>query len=115
MGLQFIGIVKTATKQYPMSWLSSVEMENRGDRRGLVSRDKFGRPNMLAFVWMDWDRHYFVASGSLLDEGIPYWRECWRQVSQEPNASPEKVELFVPRPKVCQLYFETCLKIDQSN
>ncbi len=31
MGLEFIGVVKNATKKFPMQYLSSVEVENRGD------------------------------------------------------------------------------------
>src|SRR5688572_1942219 len=60
MGLRFIEDIKTATQKYPMTWLSSFELENCGDWKGLVSKDKNGKPNMLAFVWMDQTRHYFI-------------------------------------------------------
>ena len=36
IGLRFIGVVKTATKQFPMKHMSEIELENRGDRRGLI-------------------------------------------------------------------------------
>ena len=57
MGLHFIGVVKTATKKFPMSYLSNLELVQRGDYKGLV-----GQPTMLSFVWMDRDCRYFVAS-----------------------------------------------------
>jgi hypothetical protein len=54
-GMRFIGIVKSATGQYPMSFLSQVELNNRGDRKGMVTRggDTAGDPKLLTFVWMD--------------------------------------------------------------
>ena len=72
MGLHFIGVVKTATKKFPMSYLSNLELVQRGDYKGLVARGTDGQPTMLSFVWMDRDRRYFVASASSLDSGVPY-------------------------------------------
>ena len=54
MGLRFIGVVKTATKKYPMGYLSKYELQERGDFHGVVSYEDGGpRPSSLAFVWMD--------------------------------------------------------------
>ena len=72
IGLRFIGVVKTATKKFPMSYLSNLELVQRGDYKGLVARGTDGQPTMLSFVWMDWDRRYFGSSMSSLDSGIPY-------------------------------------------
>ena len=36
IGLRFIGVVKTATRQFPLQYLSHVEMRNRGEMRGVV-------------------------------------------------------------------------------
>ena len=55
MGLRFIGVVKTATKKFPMSYLSNLELVQRGDYKGLVARGTDGQPTMLSFVWMDRD------------------------------------------------------------
>ena len=74
MGLRFIGVVKTATKKFPMSYLSNLELVQHGDYKGLVARGTDGQPTMLLFVWMDRDRRYFIASTSSLDSGIPYSR-----------------------------------------
>ena len=75
IGLRFIGVVKTATKRYPMKHLSQIELENRGDRRGLIMYDNDSKPSLLAFCWMDRDRRYFIASGSSLSPGIPHVRQ----------------------------------------
>ena len=96
MGLRFIGVVKTATKKFPMSYLSNLELVQHGDYKGLVARGTDGQPTMLSFVWMDQDRCYFIASASSLDSGIPYSRNRWRQVLLELDALPENVELTIP-------------------
>ena len=115
MGLRFIGVVKTATKKFPMSYLSNLELVQRGDYKGLVARGTDGQPTMLSFVWMDRDRRYFVASASSLDSGVPYSRNRWRQVSLELDALPENVELTIPQPKAAEVYYRTCGVIDQHN
>ena len=38
MGLHFIRVVKTATKKFPMSYLSNLELVQRGDYKGLVAK-----------------------------------------------------------------------------
>ena len=115
MGLRFIGVVKTATKKFPMSYLSNLELVQRGDYKGLVARGTDGQPTMLSFVWMDRDRRYFVASASSLDSGVPYSQNRWRQVSLELDALPENVELTIPQPKAAEVYYRTCGVIDQHN
>ena len=115
MGLRFIGVVKTATKKFPMSYLSNLELVQRGDYKGLVARGTDGQPTMLSFVWMDRDRRYFIASASSLDSSIPYSRNRWRQVSLELDALPENVELTIPQPKAAEVYYRTCGVIDQHN
>ena len=64
---------------------------------------------------MDWDRRYFIARASLLDSGILYSHNRWRQVSLELDALPENVELTIPQPKVMEVYYQTSGVIDQHN
>ena len=113
MGLRFIGVVKTATKKFPMAWLQQVELHQRGDVKGLVAKDPTGVPELLCFVWMDRDRRYFITNVSSLDEGIPFYRSRLRQV--ERGLAPQMVEFAVPQPKAAEIYYSTCGKIDQSN
>ena len=115
MGLCFIGVVKMATKKFPMSYLSNLELVQSGDYKGLVARGTNRQPTMLSFIWMDWDCRYFVASVSSLDSGIPYSQNRWRQVSLELDALPENVELTIPQPKATVVYNRTCGVIDQHN
>ena len=115
MGLHFIGVVKTATKKFPMSYLSNLELVQHGHYKGLVARGTDGQPTMLLFIWMDQDHRYFIASASSLDSGIPYSWNRWCQVSLELDALPEHAELTIPQPKAMEVYYRTCGVIDQHN
>lgn len=115
MRLRFIGVVKTATRRFPMQYLSTRVFHNRGERHGIVGKDADNNINMMAFVWLDRERRYFVCSAGSLAEGEPYIRHRWRQVSQEKDAPPERVQLTVPQPRAAELYYKVCAKIDQHN
>jgi hypothetical protein len=104
IGLRFIGVVKTATKKFPMAYLSGLELQQRGDWKGLIAKGTDGHPNMLAFVWMDRDRRYFIATTGSLLAGTPYTRIRWRQVNDEEDADPDRVELTIPQPMAAETY-----------
>ena len=114
-GMRFIGVVKSATRQFPMTYLSQVELQDRGDRKGLVTRGGNEQPSLLAFVWMDRQRRYFIANTSSLDAGTPYTRVRWRQVDDAPSAEPTRVELTVPQPKAAEIYYDACAMIHRHN
>ncbi|KAI2514170.1 Transposase IS4 [Fragilaria crotonensis] len=116
-GLRFIGVVKTATKGFPKSYLSGVELERRGDFRALTTAmpANVGDPQLASFVWMDRERRYFIATAGSLQAGTPYTRCRWRQVSDEPNAPPQKVNLVVSQPQIVEIYYSTCSAIDKHN
>jgi len=76
-----------------MAYLSHLELTEHGEYKGLVTKAANGTSSMLAFVWMDHDRCYFVANASSLEEGEIYVRQCWHQVNQEANAAPTRVQL----------------------
>ena len=115
LGLRFIGVVKTATRRFPWNWLRAFELVHRGDCKGLVSLDADGRPNLLAFIWMDRERRCFITNTASLEEGRAYERWQWRQISDEPNAPPQLVDLVVPQPRAAEIYYSVCGKIDQHN
>ena len=113
LGFRFIGVVKTATKQFPMVYLSTVEFAARGDTKAVIANDEHG--DYLAFVWMDRERRYFIATAGSMEAGGPYQRTRWRQVNQEENAPPELVEMEIPQPKAAEIYYDTASSIDQHN
>jgi hypothetical protein len=115
-GLRFIGVVKTATKGYPKIYLTNVELHQRGDFLALASDPSSNEePRMAAFVWMDRERRYVIATAGSLAEGTPYSRCRWRQVNQQPNAPPEKVTLSIQQPHIAETYYSTCAAFDRHN
>ena len=56
IGLRFIGVVKTATKEFPMACLGSTELHlGKGDLKGIISMDETTGTQLLAHVWVDHD------------------------------------------------------------
>ena len=61
-GLRFIGVVKTATKEFPQQYLSTVELPEKGDIKGVVCIHPTTGYKLLAFVWVDRERRYFISN-----------------------------------------------------
>jgi hypothetical protein len=116
IGCRFIGVVKTATKQFPMNFLGSLPLPGgKGSRKGLLSTDASSGCQMMSFVWVDRDRRYFILSASSLCEGKTVARNRWTQRDKALNAEPELVDKRVSQPEVAVVYYSGCAKIDQHN
>jgi hypothetical protein len=115
LGLRFIGVVKTATRGYPMEYLGIVPLVGgKGSRKGVLSCHE--GTQLLAFVWVDRDRRYFIATAGSLKDGAPIERFRWTQVDRDtPNAEPQRIAINVPQPEAAELYYSACGKIDQHN
>ena len=88
-----------------MPYLPNVEFQNRGDMSGLLTRPvERTNPGLGAFVWMDWNRRYFIFTGGFMEKGRPYTLMQWRQDDPSPNADPNMVELTIPHPITEELY-----------
>ena len=58
-----------------MAYLSNIELHNRGDMSGLLTRPVDRKnPVLGAFVWMDRNRRYLIFTGVLVEKGRPYNR-----------------------------------------
>jgi hypothetical protein len=106
---------KNCNKGLPYATISTKELQQRGDCYGLESKKADGIPYLLSFVWMDRDRRYFIALGSSLFDGTPLTRTRWRQIGDDPEADPSRFELTIAQPKVAEVYYSACAKIDQHN
>jgi hypothetical protein len=116
VGMRMIGVVKTATKQFPMAHLTNLEMTQRGDRLGLVAYDAITKlPNMLAFVWVDRERRYFIATTGSVGEGQGIIRQRMRQVVDDGITPPTMVTINIRQPIAAEEYYKCCGKIDQHN
>jgi hypothetical protein len=96
LGLRFIGVVKTATCLLPMAKLSEEELATRGDRRSMVAKYCDGNIRMMAMVWMDRERRYFIATASSTLEGNSYTRARRRQFED----GPARIALDVLQPDI---------------
>ena len=68
---RFIGVIKTATRQFLMAYISNIEFHNWGDISEFFTRplDRT-KPVLGAFLWMYWNRWYFIFTGGSMDK----WR-----------------------------------------
>ena len=84
LGMRFIGVVNTESKQFPMVYLHALEFDQQGEWKVLRN----ATTSMYAFVWVECNRRYFITTTSSLERGILYTRFRKRQVapieSQEP-------------------------------
>ena len=74
ISLGFIDVIKTATKQFTMAYLSGLELIDRGERKRLIIKIN-NIPSMMALIWMDRDRRCVITTSSSLEEETPYERE----------------------------------------
>jgi hypothetical protein len=115
LGLRFIGIIKTATKQFSMAYLSSREVIERGNSHALYTNNQDGEVELLAVMWVDRDRGYFVANTETMEQAEPICRVRWRQADSTTNAEPERQELTLEQPSLVKCYYDTCSSIDRHN
>jgi Transposase IS4 len=116
IGLRFIGAMKTATKEYPMTFLGSYPLPGgKGSRKGLLTTDEATGTQLMAFVWVDRDRRYFISTASSLEDGTPILCRRWTQVDRTPNADPQLIERDIPQPRAAETYYQGCGRIDQHN
>ena len=59
--IRLIGVIKMVMRQFPMMYLSNIDLHDQGDMIVLLTR-LVGRKNTMLgdFVWMDPDRRYFI-------------------------------------------------------
>lgn len=117
-GWRFIGVVKTSHKNYPKEFLGSIQLKQRGECAGLKAKvyDDGFEFDLLACVYCDRDRHYFISTCSNLSAGEPIERIRWRQVAEvEDDEPPERLKFDVNVPECAELYYSTCGAIDCHN
>jgi len=100
MGLRFIGVVQTATRVYPTGTLSKLPLEDRGEHAAYVHKTVDGVMDLMAVLWVDRQRRYFISSTSSTLPGAPYERVRWRQEGDR----AERVVLTIAQPQVVETY-----------
>jgi hypothetical protein len=102
VGLKFIGCVKTTTRDFPMAFLQAQELREKGTRFGIVSNDIDNTSNLLALVWNNRERRYFITSTSSFQEGQPQLRHQWRQLVTDLTTPSTCIEVVVPQTAITE-------------
>jgi hypothetical protein len=113
--LLFIGVIKTATKQYPMPFFNNHELSFRGQHKHLVSVKEDGEVEMIALVWLDRNRRHFIGNAEGATVVEPIFRIRWTQVVNNDYEEPERLELEIPQTAMTKTYYDVCGAIDQIN
>ena len=116
MGLRFIGTVKMATRAFPMHFLQRVQLPNgKGDHKALLAKDQETGTFLMAFVWADRDRRYFISTCSSSAAGSVIRRRRWRQRDLTPNADAELENIRIPQTQAGETFYDGCQAIDKHN
>ena len=112
--LGYIGVVKQATKYYPMEPFQRTILPEKGQYVGMTTT--VDNATIMAYVWSDRDRRFFVSTAGSMEEGAPYERIRWREVGDEGGErKAERVHVAVPMPKATEKYFDAANMIDHHN
>jgi hypothetical protein len=98
-----------------MDFLSRRTLQRKGYWFGLVNKNEDHVPEYLAYVWLDRDRRYFIATTSSLAMGDQVVRDRLHQLVKDKETPPERTEVNLTQPRATQLYYECAAKIDQHN
>jgi Transposase IS4 len=114
--LRFIGVEKNATRQYPMHFLSRCLLPGgKGDHRALKATDPETGCQLLAIVWADRERRFFISTCCSTAPGTVIERKRWRQRDNTPNADPVLEHIRIPQPEAMEVYYKGNGKIDEHN
>jgi hypothetical protein len=102
--MKFTRVGKSVTKEFPLAHLQSSELGARGDSIDLDSKYENAIQPFPAFVSLDRDSQYFIATYSLLLEGLPHVWQQWRQVVTDLTTPSEKVELSITQPFLAEMH-----------
>ena len=112
VGLKFIGVVKGATKKFPMKVLSNFQLSGRFAHRTMVSYNDNQDISMAAIVWADRDRRYVISTASSTIPSTSSERTRWREHS---DGSVTRINIPIVQPKIIELYYSTASRIDRHN
>lgn len=115
-GFVFIGVIKTATKEYPMAYFNQAELQGKGDYKYLVSVDEeTGEVEMIALLWADRNRRHFIGNAEGIELAEPIFRTRWTQVEESESEAPLRLELEIQQVTMSKTYYDICGAIDQLN
>jgi len=94
-----------------MASLAASELGERGVWVSVVHIRASGSPALIAVLWADRNRRYFVARTGSHHAGGAWELLRWRQI----NGWAERVAVSVPQLEVAQIYSGCCAQLDRRN
>ena len=77
----------------------------------MISEPVGNNSKLIAAVWVDIERRYFISLTSSTSLGNFVVRRTWRQTED----GPKQVDMEIQQPKLVEKYYAACAKIDQHN
>ncbi|KAF4136960.1 Transposase IS4, partial [Phytophthora infestans] len=113
MGLYFMGMVKTATREYPMAYLKSWSSVSwpRGSHTVMESSCSNGS-KMYALCWNDRKPKAIISNRGTTLPGSDSVRARHRRVVEGGEICTERYEKRIPRPYMVELFFRHFSTID---
>ena len=111
--LRLIEVVKTAAREYPMKYLSKIELVVSREHVGTTSKKSNDGAKSMAVMWMDRERPYLISTASTTVAGSSVSRQKWHHM--EKGKEVELQRLMVPQPQVVESYYKTCGATDRHN
>ena len=99
----------------PLKIISNLELQNHGYWSGLINQAPYGKPYLLKFVWIEWDRRYSIALEYSLQEGQCYIQIFWRKIDSATNEDTEMIDMAMLKLKMDQYYHNKFAYVDQHN
>jgi hypothetical protein len=103
--------VKTATRKYSIQLMKAKTIAKRGEWMSFTHDNANGEVGVMALVWADRERRYFISTASSAAAGASYETVRWRQVPD----GPQRQTLTVEQTKVAEIYYSACAQIDKHN
>ena len=102
VGLGFIGVVKTAAKEFPKEFLNNIQLGGKGDFYGMTTTKE--GVELMAFTWCDRERCSFITTAGSLAKSHQQERFRYRPVGPA-NEVAEKVLLAIDLPLSAEMYY----------
>ena len=118
-GLNFIGLVKTASRKFPKKWLQEVDLEERGDHYVLTATES--DVNLRAVTWNEGKkdkktgkiiRKSFISTCGTTLEAPPHEKKRWNNNSDGTTTYYTKK---IKQPQIVHSYFQGAQQIDVHN
>ena len=94
----FIGVVKTATKRFPLEPLQDTVLPSKGQYTGMATC--IDNATLMAYVWSDKNRWYAIATAGSLAQGQPYQHIHWTKIEDKDSERlAKRLVIKVPMPR----------------